>query len=292
MPAVTTRGLAGAFAIPVLALGLTACSSTSGPGSDPDGSAALTAEQVVLASYEGLEGGSYTMDMTITVNGSDFITSTTVIDGEASHVSQDVHMSAILEAMGDGDFDDPELAGLLESMFTDVHSETIVVDGVVYMQVSGGALDVSSSFDPDAWFTADLSGMVDLNAIYEQIGGLDLASQTKLLFSELTNLEQTGDGVYTGTLKADSQVAKSMVGTTSAMGDPAAEGGFDATETTVVVTVDGEGLLRGIEVSVPELDGVAVRMVGEIVQVGGEVDITAPDSDNLHTFDELFGTTG
>lgn len=288
MPVITPRRLGSAVAIPALALGIAACSSGSGGSSDEDGPGQLSPQEVVLASYDGLAGESYRMEMTMTVNDLDFVEATTVVDGEASRVSQDMYMSVLLEAMGQNLSEDPELAGMMESMFTDMHSETILVDGVAYMQLSGGMFGMSEQLGEDAWFTADLAEQGDLGAIYEQIGSFDLASQTETLLGGITDVTETGDGVYTGTLSGDSEVVQSMLG---AAGDSAGAAALDAAEVEVVVTVDDAGLLETMEMTFPEIEGMSMHLVNEVVEIGGSYDITAPDSDNLHSFDELFGAT-
>jgi hypothetical protein len=286
MLVVTPRGLAGAAAIPALALGLAACDSGSTPESNGDDAVQLSPEQAVLASYDGLAADSYTMEMTVTVNDLDFLDATSLVEGEASRISQDLHLSAILEATGQ-DLSDPEIAEMMESALSDMHTETIVVDGVAYLQLSGGALGASSEeFGEDAWFTVDLAETGDLSEIHEQVGSLDLASQTERLLNDMTNVEETGDGVYTGTLSEDSELVQSLRGAT---GDPAGQAALDPVE--VVVTVGDAGLLETMEMTFPEVDGVTMHIVSEVVEVGGAYGIAAPDSDNLHPFEDLVGST-
>jgi hypothetical protein len=281
MPVITARGLASAVAIPLLALALAACGSGSGPGPTED---ELSNEQVVLASYERLEGESYQMETTMTINGLDVMSAISTVEGEAGHLSQDLYLSAFLQVIGEGFAGDPDMAGM-ESMFTDVHTDMIMVDGVVYMQLSGGMFDLSEQFGADAWFTIDLAEVSDLDAIYEQIGGFDLAAQTELLLNDVTEVEETGDGVYTGTLSEDSELVQSMLGPAAAAGPGPSV--LDAAE--VVVTVDSAGLLKTMELTVADVEGLTLRMFSEVIEVGGAYSIGAPDSDNIHSFEELIG---
>ncbi|WP_035698655.1 hypothetical protein, partial [Glycomyces tenuis] len=210
MSTATTRRLVGAAAIPALAFGLFACSSDDGSGSDgsggDDGAAQLGPHEMVLASYEGLEGESYTMESSMTVNDLDLMNMTSVVDGEASQASQDLYMSAIIEAMGDDYSDDPEMAEMMESMFADTHTEAILVDDMIYMQFTGGMFDVmAEDFGEDAWFTLDLTEDSQMSDIYQQFGSFDLAEQTEMMLNDLADVEETSDGVYTGTLSPDSE---------------------------------------------------------------------------------------
>ena len=285
MTVVTPRRLAAAAVFPALALGVAACGSNGpDPGSNSDDNSQLSPEQVVLSSYEGLEGESYQMEMTMTVNGVDFMSATSQVEGESSRTSQDLYMSAILEAMGEEPPEDPETAEMMEAMFSDVHTEMILVDGTAYMQLSGGALDTTEAFGEDAWFTFDLAEIADLDQVYQQFGGLDLASQTETLLTEMTDVEETGNGVYTGTLNGQSELMESVLGAT---GDPAAAALVEGAE--VVVTLDGDGLLNKLEITFPETEGMTMHLVSEVVEIGDSYDITAPESDNLHSFEELAG---
>lgn len=286
MTVVTPRRLAAVAAVPALALGLAACSSDSTAESNEDGSSQLSPEQVVLSSYEDLASQSYQMEMTVTVNGVTFLEATNQVEGEASRSSQDLYLSALMEASGEDLSADPEMAEMMESMFTDVHTETILVDGVVYIQLSGGMMDTSEEFGEDAWFTTDLADSAVLDQVYQQVGGFDLASQTETLLNQLTDVQETGDGVYTGTLNADSEIAQAMLGVTTAS-DPTSQQMLDGIEVTI--TVDDAGLLKQMEMTFPEVEGMTMHMVSEVVEVGGSYDITAPDSDNLYSIEELTG---
>lgn len=287
MTVVTPRRLAAAVAIPALAFGLTACGAGSESSEDTTPPSELSPEQVILSSYEGLAGESYRMEMTMTVNGIDFLSGTSLVEGEASQVSQDMYMSALLEASGEDFSEDPEAAEMLESLFTDIHSEMIVIDDVVYVQFTGGMLDTSEAFGEDAWFTTDLSEFGDLEQIYEQFGSFDLASQTERLLTEITDVQESGDGVYTGTLSGESEMLSAVLG---AAGDPTAEALIDGAE--VSVTVDDQGLLSKVEITFPELEGMTMHLVSEVVEIGGSYGITAPESDNLYPFEELINAAG
>lgn len=289
MPFATLRHVAGAAAVPAFALALAACSSDSGDGPETDVPAELSPEQAVLASYEGLEGESYQMRSEMTINGVDFMEMVQEVEGEAVQVSQDMFMSAMLEVMGEElPQDDPEAAEAMQAMFSDMHTETIIVDDTVYLQFSGGMFDaMAEQYGADAWFTADLAELTDtggLAGVYEQFGGFDLASQTETLLTELTDVEETGDGVYTGTLTGDSEAMQQMMGT-AAGGDPELQGAMEAAE--VSITLDGEGLLERMEISFPDIEGMAMSMISEVVEVGGDYDIAAPDSDNVHSFEDF-----
>ncbi|GAB3231718.1 hypothetical protein GCM10027447_27030 [Glycomyces halotolerans] len=295
MSTLTTRRLVGAAAIPVFALAFAACSSDSGDDagndagseSNEDAVAQLSPQEAVLASYEGLDGESYKMESVMTVDDIDFMNMTNTVDGGAAHASQDIYMSAILEAMGEEMPEDPESAEMMESMFSDMHTESIVVDDVIYMQFSGGLFDLmAEEFGEDAWFTLDLTEEGDLNRVYEQVGSLDLAEQTELMITDLSDVEETGDGVYTGTLSADSEAMGDLLGATGG----AANGAEMIEDTEVTITLDDEGLLKTMEMTLPEIEGMTMHMVSEIVEIGGEYDIAAPESDNLHSFDEFAGS--
>lgn len=286
MPVVMPRYLAGAVAVPVLALGLAACGSGSGAEPGEEGFAQLSPEEVVLASYSDLESESYQMESVVTMNDVDFIDMSTVVEGESSQFSQDIYMSAVLEAAGEDLSGEPGMAGM-ESMFSDMHTETVVVEGTVYMQMSGGLFDMTEEYGEDAWFTGDLTEHGDLNEIYEQFGGFDLASQTETLLTELSDVEETGDGVYTGTLSEESEFMQSILGSADAAGDSPGPAVVDAVE--VVITVDENELLKTVEMTLPETEGMTMHMVSEVVEIGGEYDITAPESDNLHPFEDFAG---
>ncbi|GAB3659628.1 hypothetical protein [Glycomyces tarimensis] len=286
MSTATTRRLVGASAIPALALGLAACtsgSSESGSESGDDAAAQPSPQQLVLASYEGLNEDSYKMESTMTVNDLEFMTMTNSVEGEAMRATQDMQMSVILEATGDDYSSDPEMAEMMEQMFSDTRTESILVDDVLYMQLSGGMFaSITEEFGEDAWFTIDLAEDGRVSDVYEQFGSFDLASQTETLLTELSDVEETADGVYTGTLSADSEAMQSMLGATGG-----ASSAVDGTEVTI--TVDDEGLLETMEMAFPETDGMTMNLVSEIVEVGGEYGIAAPDSDNIHSFDDFAG---
>lgn len=286
MQLLRTRRLAGAAAITTLALGLAACGGDSDPGPDSDQPEpdSLTPAEMVLASYGSLQGDSYMMETTMTIDGITFMESVNVVDGDAGRGSQDLYMSALLEASGEEVPDDPEVAAMLGAMFSDMHTEMIFIDGVVYMQISGGAFGaMTEQLGEDAWFTLDLAGDGDLNELFSQVGGIDLASQTETLLDELTDVKETGDGVYTGTLSPDSEYMEQVVGATGPTGAEAEI--LEAME--VVITVN-DGLLQSIEMTLADLDGMTMQVVSEVVEIGGTYDIAAPDSDNTHPFEDLF----
>ncbi|MCH7231814.1 hypothetical protein L0U85_13265 [Glycomyces sp. L485] len=285
----TTRRLVSASAIPALALGLAACGSGSDSGSgseEGDGAARLSPQQAVLASYEGLDGGSYKMESSMTIDGIDFMDMTNVVDGDSSQSSQDMYMSAIMEAMGEDFSDDPETAEMMEAMFADMHTETILVEDVIYMQLSGGMFDaMAEDFGEDAWFTIDLAEGGELGDIYEQFGSFDLAEQTELMLGELSDVEEVGDGVYTGTLNSDSEAMQSLMGATGG----AANGAEMIDGTEITVTLDDDGLLKAMQMTLPEIEGMTMVMDSEVVEIGGDYDIAAPETDNLRSFDEFAG---
>ncbi len=287
MSTVMTRRLVGVAAIPALALGFAACSSdaSDGPTADDaggDASAQLGAHDMVLASYRGLDGGSYTMESTMTVNDIDFMDMTSVVDGKASHATQDLYMSAIIEAMGEDYSDEPEMAAMMEAMFADMHTEAILVDDMIYMQFTGGMFDaMAEDFGEDAWFTLDLAADSQMSDIYEQFGSFDLSEQTETMLNDLTDVEETGDGVYTGTLSPDSESMGALLDATGG----AANGVEVVEETQITITVDDDGLLKTMEMTLPETEGMIMHMVSEVTEIGGDYTITAPESDNLHSFD-------
>jgi hypothetical protein len=283
----TTRRLIGAAAVPALALGLFACSSEGGSdpdGSGSDGAAQLGAHDAVLASYDRLDSESYTMEATMTVNGFELMDMTNIVDGESSQSSQDLYMSAIVDAMGDDYSDDPEAAEMMESMAADMHTEAILVDDVVYMQLTGGMFDVlAEDFGEDAWFTLDLTEDERMSDIYAQFGSFDLAEQTESMLGDLSDVEETGDGVYTGTLNPDSTALQSLLGATGG----SANGAQALDEIEVAVTLDDAGLLHTLEMTLPEIQGMTMQLVSEVTEIGGDYSIAAPETDNLHTFDEF-----
>lgn len=289
----TARRLVGAAAIPALAFGLFACGSDDSGSEGPedsggDASAQLGAHDVVLASYEGLEDGSYTMESAMTVNDLDFMDMTTTVDGESSHSSQDLYMSAVVEAMGEDYSGDPAMAEMMESMFADMHTEVLLVDEVVYMQFAGGMFEaMAEDFGDDAWFTLDLTEDDQLSDIYQQFGSFDLAEQTELMLTDLADVEETEDGVYTGTLSPDSASTQSLLGATGG-----AANGVEVVEgIQVTITLDDQGLLHTMEMTLPEMEGMVMHMVSEVTEIGGDHSIAAPESDNLHSFEEFAGAT-
>lgn len=287
----TATRLIGALAVPALGLGLAGCGSeepndTGSEGGGNDGAvAALSPGEAVLASVESLGDSSYKMESTMTVNGQEFMTMTGAYEGENSQASADILMSAMMEASGEEM--SPEDQAMMGDMFGDMHTETIVVDQVLYMQMTGGMFDaMAESYGEDAWFTMDLTGDEALAEIYSQYGGMDLGEQTELMLTELENVEETGDNTFTGTLSADSEALSALSG--SAGSDAA--GMVDGTEVTV--TLDDDGLLKTMSMTMPDVEGMSMEMTSEIVEIGGSYDIKAPESTNLHDFEEFTSGLG
>lgn len=281
----TATRLIGALAVPALGFGLVACSSeepakeTTGGNDDNQAATQLSPQEAVAAAYQGLDEDSYKMNSSVTVDGLDFMVMTTEVEGENARAVMDMSMSAILEASGEEI--DPSMAAL----FGDMHTETILVDGTAYFQFSGGMFDaMTEEYGADAWFTMDMNAS-DLAEIYEQIGSVDLASQTELMLKSLENVEKTGDNTFTGTLSADSEAMKQFSeasgGTAAAMED-----------IQVTVTLDENGLLESMAMALPETEGMTMEMTSTVVETGGDYDIAAPASDNLHDFDSFLGGSG
>jgi hypothetical protein len=282
----TARRLVGAAAIPALALGLAACTDSGSDDSGADGSAKLGPHDMILASYEGLEDESYTMRSTVTVNDLDLMSMTSVVDGEAAHSTQDLYMSAVIEAMGDDYSEEPEMAEMMEAMFADTHSEAILVDDVLYMQFTGGMFEVmAEDFGEDAWFTLDLAEDTRMGDIYRQFGSFDLSEQTEMMLTDLSDVEETGAGVYTGTLDPDSEAMRTVLQATGG----AANGVEIPDGIEITVTLDDDGLLQALEMTLPESEGMVVNMVSEVTEIGGDYTIAAPESENMHSFDEFAG---
>ncbi|GAB4002372.1 hypothetical protein GCM10029992_40370 [Glycomyces albus] len=228
------------------------------------------------------------MDSHMTVDDLDFMDMTLRVEGESSHATQDIYMSAIMEAMGEDFSGDPEMEEMMESMFADAHSEAIVIDDVLYMQFAGGGIfeSVAEDFGEDAWFTLDLTDDSEISQIYQQVGSFDLREQTELMLNELTDVEEVEDGVYTGTLEPDSEAMRTLMNSTGGT----ANGAQLVDDTEVTVTVDEDGLLETVEMTLPEIEGMTIHTVSEIVEIGGSYDIAAPESDNVHTFEEFAGS--
>lgn len=278
----TATRLIGALAVPALALGLSACGADEKPADDAttaageDAAAALSQGEALLASVENLNSDSYKMEASMTIDGAEFMAMTGAYEGENSKASADIFMSAMMEASGE------EVPPEMEAMFGDMHTETVVVDNTMYMQMSGGMFDaMAESYGEDAWFTTDLTSEGALAEAYAQYGGMDLAQQTEMILTELTDVEETGDGVYTGTLSGDSEAMSALSGSTGADAAAMVDG------TQVTVTLDGDGLLKTMTMSMPEVEGMTMEMTSEIVEIGGSYDIKAPESTNLHDFEEF-----
>lgn len=282
----TARRLVGAIAIPALAFGLVACTDSGSDDSGADGSAKLGPHDMVLASYEGLGDESYTMESVVTVNDLELMSMSSAVDGEAARSTQDLYMSAVIEAMGDDYSEDPEMAEMMEAMFADTHSEAIRIDDVIYMQFTGGMFAVmAEDFGEDAWFTLDLAEDTRMGDIYRQFGSFDLSEQTQMMLTDLSDVEETEEGVYTGTLDPESEAMRTMLQATGG-----AANGVEIPEgIEITVTVDDDGLLKTLEMTLPESEGMVVHMVSEVTDIGGDYAIAAPESDNMHSFDEFAG---
>jgi hypothetical protein len=295
---ITTLGrLAGPAAIGVLAVGLAGCGNAAGDGgADPVNGrvAALSPYEVVLASYEDLDDGSYTMESTMLMNDILFVEATSVVaDGNRSRASQDLYLSVFLDAagaqLGGEQFGaDAETSELYQSMFDDAHTEAILVDDILYLQLSGGMFEMmAGEYGSGTWFTIDLTAEGgDLGGIYEQVGSFDLSEQTERLLGELSDVEAVGDGVYKGTLDADSETMETMLGSLGGgTGDAAAM--IDATEVTIIL--DEDGLLKSLELTMPEIEGMTMTFTSEVTEVGGDYSIEPPDADRLVPFEDLIG---
>jgi hypothetical protein len=290
----TATRLIGALAIPAVALGLSACGSEEKPSegattaAEENAAAALSPGEAILASVENLNASSYQMEASMTVDGTEFMVMTGAYEGESSKASADIFMSAMIEASGE------EVPPEMEAMFGDMHTETVVVDDVMYMQLSGGMFDaMAESYGEDAWFTMDLTSEDAIAEAYAQYGGMDLAQQTELILTGLTDVKETGDGVYTGTLSADSEALAGLSGAGLGAGSDAGSDAAAMIEgTEVTVTLDGDGLLKSMTMAMPEIEGMTMEMTSEITEIGGTYDIKAPESTNLHDFEEFTSAMG
>lgn len=281
----TTRRLAGATALAALGLSLAACGADSSSGQDDT---ELSPDQVVLASYEDLRGQSYTMESIITINGVPFVESTSEVNSDGSRTSQDMRLSALLDLVGDEMAQDPALADMMALMFSDVHTESILVDGVLYMQMSGGVYAaIDAQYGPDAWFTIDIAEQADLEEALDKVGGFDLAAQTETLLNSLTDVRETSPGVYTATLRPDTGPMESIM---DSMGTVGATAAVESIEMTI--TLDDSGLLRSMEMNIPELEGATMQIVSTVADIGGQYDVAPPTSTNLHPFESLVGIMG
>lgn len=290
----TATRLLGALAVPALALGLSACGADEQPasesteGGDPGAAAALSPQDAILASVENLNASSYQMEATMTLDGTEFMAMTGAYEGENSRASADIFMSAMMAASGETMTAEEE--AMMGGMLEDMHTETVVVDQIMYMQMTGGMFTaMSESYGEDAWFTLDLTSDEAMAQAYAQYGGLDLAQQTELILTELADVEETGDGVFTGTLNPDSEAMSALSGSPLGAG---ADAGALVEGTTVTVTLDDAGLLKSMTMQMPEVEGMTMEMTSEITEIGGSYDIAAPDSTNLHDFEEFTSALG
>ena len=272
MPTRTARRLSGVLAAPALGLALVAC------GIEDQAASQTSAHEVVLASVEGLDDTSYKIESTMTLNGLDYITSAGTFDGENAQVTYDLDSVALAAA------EDltPEEIEMANAMFEDIHTETIVVDKVVYMQMSGDIFDaMAEEFGEDAWFAKDLTEEETLSDVASEYGGMALTEQTDLILADLVNVQETGDGAYTGLLTAQSEAMSTLSGY---FGDDISA---RADGTQVAMTLDDDGLLKTMAVTLPEFEGLTMAITSEIVEVGGDYVIEAPATDNLHDFEEF-----
>src|SRR5690606_26364663 len=130
MPTLIFRRLCGMAAVPVLMLGLSACTIHS--QADPDEVAVSLpgAHEAVIAAYDGLADEPFTIKTSLEVNELDFIDQSTMVDGDSRTTTQDTYMSVIHEISGSDYSDDPEMAELMKSQFADLQMEAIVVDEI------------------------------------------------------------------------------------------------------------------------------------------------------------------
>ncbi|SDL77249.1 hypothetical protein SAMN05216298_5157 [Glycomyces sambucus] len=280
----TSVRLAGVAAVAAFGLGLAACgdgendTAGGGTGDGGDNAVALSPQEAVAAAFQGLSDDSYKMESTMTLDGAEFVTMTTVVDGDNAQSTGDILMSAMAGASGE------EMEPGLAELFGDMHTETILVGETAYIQITGGMFDgLTEEYGEDVWFTADVTEG-DMAEVYSQFGGMDLASQTENMLASLENVEETGDNTYTGTLAADSEALSAFTeGATAA--DTAA---LESIEVTVAL--DDDGLLETMSMTLPETEGMTMVMTSEVVEIGGSYDITAPASENLVPFEEFMGS--
>ena len=122
-----------------------------------------------------------------------------------------------------------------------------------------------------------------MTEVYAESGAVDLSEQTNKIVSALTDVEETSEGVFTGTLDPESEIMQDLVGTAAGTG---ADSGTVAEPTEATVALDEDGLLKKMEIVLPETDGIAVTLVSEVTETGVDYDITAPESTNLHSYEE------
>jgi hypothetical protein len=281
MSAFTLRRSVVVTAVSTLALGLTACGGGEEDGDEQGAAAAdLSPQEAVAASVENLGEASYKMESSMTLNGFDFITFTETFEDGLHQSSSDMLWSIIPEATGLTE----EEAAFMGDFFTDSHTETITTEDTVYFQFTDENLDaIIAEYGEDAWFTVDLADGSEFSEVYAQSGAVDLSEQTDQIVSALTDVEETAEGVYTGTLDPESEVMQQLMGATAGAG---AEAGATTEGTEATVTLDENGLLKKMEIVLPETDGMAMTLVSEVTETGVDYDITAPASTNLHDYEE------
>lgn len=279
----TSLRVTGAVAVAAFGLGLAACGdgandTAGGSGDGDNANVALSPQEAVAAAFQGLSDDSYKMESTMTVNGAEFVSMTTTVDGENAQSTGDILMSAMAEASGE------EMDPAMAALFGDMHTETIVIGETAYMQITGGMFDgMTEQYGEDVWFTADITEG-DMGEVYSQFGGMDLASQTEMMLSSLENVEETAENTYTGTLAADSEALAAFTEGASAADTAALE------SIEVTVALDDDGLLKSMSMELPEMDGMTMSMTSEVVEIGGSYDIAAPETDNLVPFEEFMGS--
>jgi hypothetical protein len=272
----TLNRAAGAAAVAALALVLAACSDDAGSGDQDSGDAAaseapaadLTPQEALLASVDGLGDDSYTLESTMTLNGMDYLVFIETQDGDARRTSNDLYWSILPDAMGLTE----EEASYMGDFFTDSHTEMITVGDTVYVQYSGSDdAAIAEEFGADAWFTKDATDDADIEA------GAGFGNAA--IIGELTEVKETGDGVYTAVLPADSAAMLELVGA-------GADEEAVPVDGAVTIELDENGVFKRMSMEVPESGGMAYTFVSELTETGVDYDIKAPDSANLHTHEE------
>jgi hypothetical protein len=264
-------------------LGLAACGG-GGSGDDrEDAAVELTPQEAVAASVADLGEGSYKMESNVTLNGFDFITFTEIHEDGRKQTWNDMLWSVIPEATGLTD----EEAAYMGDFFTDSHTEAVMTEDTVYFQFANEHLDeIVAEYGEDAWFTVDLTAGTEFGETYAQSGAVDLNEQTDQVITSLTGVEETAPNVYTGTLDADSAIMQDLVGATAGAEAAVTDG------SEVTVTLDENGLLQKMEMVLPETDGMAMTLISEVTETGADYDIKAPESTNLHDFNEFTSAMG
>lgn len=285
MPTLIFRRLCGMAAVPVLMLGLSACTIHS--QADPDEVAVSLpgAHEAVIAAYDGLADEPFTIKTSLEVNELDFIDQSTMVDGDSRRTTQDTYMSVIHEISGSDYSDDPEMAELMKSQFADLQMEAIVVDEIAYMYHANDGYDsLAEEFGEDAWFSVDVTAETELGEIYGLFNTFDSADLAGQIIGDLADVELVGDGAYTGRLHNDTEALRSLLEVADAS---TANDLSRVDEIEVNVALDDGDELESIELTLPETVGMTTTFVSEVVESGGEYEITAPATDNLYPIEEL-----